>query len=139
MSTRDNLCPDGTMAAPMEDRSDVSVRFLDLIRAWGWEQGLLRCTGEVASRFSVDPVIGQACAGWQAAERGDFQGATANLQPLIGDSILAGWVHVGLALIALLARDQVQAEQHLSAAEPPSHDDPPLRPATGPCLGCVRW
>jgi class 3 adenylate cyclase len=111
----------------MQSDRAVVERVLSLMRDWGWEVGVRRLKEELTqSNNDVDKQAMQNLVGWLAAERGEFESAISQLQPMTNIPELAGWAHVGLAFVAMRSRDFVQAHRHLAQAAGCAGHDPAL-------------
>lgn len=102
----------------MEAEPAITDKVLRLLRHWGWEAGIERIREQLsASASEGERQVVQAFLGWLAAERGDYERAEAELSPLTDVEELAGWALLGLAFVAMRARDTDRALQRLEQAE----------------------
>ncbi len=90
----------------MNEQPAIVDCVLELLRQWGWEAGLVKLRERISrSDNDCDRQMLQHFIGWMAAERGDFDEATAQFNELVAIPQLAGWAWIGLAFVAMRSRD----------------------------------
>ncbi len=119
---------------------DGAERVLELLRKWGWEVGVQRIQASLAGLASPEEQrVARQFIGWMAAERGDYARAEEELMPLVEIREVAGWALLGLAFVAMRARNTDLALQRLQHAEEFAVADPALLAGVRLLQGTTRF
>ncbi|MCE9606440.1 MAG: adenylate/guanylate cyclase domain-containing protein [Planctomycetia bacterium] len=99
------------------ERPDATDALLESAALWGWEAAQARHRAQLSAADPSSILLGHLVAGWIAVENTQVEEATARFRHVHQDPRLAGWAHVGAALLAVRIKDFAAAERMLMQAE----------------------